>query len=134
VIQTHVPNHPLLNLLIQQGYDQFANALLATRQQAQLPPYHYLALIRAQGKIAGNVLKFLHEAKEYVLTHSITVMGPAPAPMPRKANQYRMQLLLKSSSRKALKDSLTQLREWLMGNKLGNGVRWNVDVDPMDLS
>ncbi|PWY56557.1 primosomal protein N' [Legionella qingyii] len=134
LIQTHLPNHPLLNLLIQQGYDPFADALLATRQKAQLPPFHYLAVIRAQGKVAGSVLKFLHAAKEHILTPSITVMGPAPAPMPRKANQYRMQLLLKSSSRKILKNSLTQLREWLTGNKLGNGVRWNVDVDPMDLS
>lgn len=134
LIQTHLPNHPLLNLLIQQGYDSFADALLTTRQQAQLPPFHYLAIIRAQGKVAGSVLKFLHAAKEQMLEHSITVMGPAPAPMPRKANQYRMQLLLKSSSRKKLKNVLTQLREWLMGNKLSNGVRWNVDVDPMDLS
>lgn len=134
LIQTHLPNHPLLNLLIQHGYDAFADALLTTRQQAQLPPFHYLAMIRAQGKVAGSVLKFLHAAKEQILEHSITVMGPAPAPMPRKANQYRMQLLLKSSSRKKLKNVLTQLREWLMGNKLSNGVRWNVDVDPMDLS
>ncbi len=134
LIQTHLPNHPLLNLLIQQGYDPFADALLATRQQAQMPPFHYLAVIRAQGKVAASVLKFLHAAKEQILASSITVMGPAPAPMPRKANQYRMQLLLKSSSRKVLKNTLTQLREWLTGNKLGNGVRWNVDVDPMDLS
>lgn len=134
LIQTHVPDHPLLNLLIQQGYDQFADALLTTRQKAQLPPFHYLAVIRAQGKVSGSVLKFLHAAKEQIVTHSITAMGPAPAPMPRKANQYRMQLLLKSSSRKMLKNSLTQLREWFTGNKLGNGVRWNIDVDPMDLS
>ncbi|KTD72292.1 Primosomal protein N' (replication factor Y) [Legionella tucsonensis] len=134
LIQTHMPNHPLLNLLIQQGYDQFADALLTTRQKAQLPPFHYLAVIRAQGKAAGSVLRFLHAAKEQIVTHSITAMGPAPAPMPRKANQYRMQLLLKSSSRKTLKDSLTQLREWFAGNKLGNGVRWNIDVDPIDLS
>lgn len=134
IIQTHLPNHPLLNLLIQQGYEPFANALLASRQQAQLPPYHYLAILRAQGKIAGHVLKFLHLAKDHIKNYPITVMGPAPAPMPRKANQYRMQLLIKSSSRKILKTSLTQLREWLAGNKLGSGVRWNVDVDPMDLS
>ena len=61
-------------------------------------------------------------------------MGPAPAPLTREANQYRMQLLIKSPSRKALKSSLTQLREWLTISKLSNGVRWNVDVDPMDLS
>jgi primosomal protein N' (replication factor Y) (superfamily II helicase) len=134
LIQTHLPNHPLLNLLIQQGYDEFADALLTTRQQAQLPPFHYLAVIRAQGKISRSVLKFLHATKDQIQTHPLTVLGPAPAPMPRKANQYRMQLLIKSPSRKILKSSLTQLREWLTNNKVSNGVRWNVDVDPMDLS
>ncbi|MDR3442087.1 MAG: primosomal protein N' [Legionella sp.] len=134
LIQTHLPDHPLLNLLIQQGYDDFADALLTTRQEAQLPPFHYLAVIRAQGKFSDQVLKFLHASKEHIQNHPVTVMGPAPAPLPRKANQYRMQLLVKSSSRKALKSSLTQLREWLTINKLSNGIRWNVDVDPMDLS
>ncbi len=134
LIQTHQPNHPLLNLLIKQGYDEFADALLNSRQEAELPPFHYLAVIRAQSKSISTVLKFLHATKEQIKCHPLTVMGPAPAPLPRKANQHRMQLLIKSSSRKVLKRSLTQLREWLTINKLNNGVRWNVDVDPMDLS
>ncbi|MDI1351674.1 MAG: primosomal protein N', partial [bacterium] len=134
VIQTHLPNHPLLNLLIQQGYDQFADALLTDRQQAELPPFHFLAVIRAQSKSISALLQFLHQVKNQINNHPLTVMGPAPAPLPRKAHQHRMQLLIKSPSRHALKSSLTQLREWLTLNKLANGVRWNVDVDPMDLS
>lgn len=134
VIQTHLPNHPLLNLLIQQGYDAFADALLTSRQQAELPPYHYLAVIRAQSNSVSKVLTFLHATKDQIQSAPITVMGPAPAPLPRKANQYRMQLLIKSPNRLALKQSLTQLRAWLTINKLSNNVRWNMDVDPMDLS
>jgi primosomal protein N' (replication factor Y) (superfamily II helicase) len=134
LIQTHLPHHPLLNLLIQEGYDAFAHSLLASRQQAELPPFHFLAVLRAQGKSSSAVLKLLQATKEYIQTHPLTILGPAPAPLPRKANQYRMQLLIKSPSRKNLKTSLTQMREWLTINKLTNGVRWNVDVDPMDLS
>lgn len=134
VIQTHLPEHPLLNLLVRQGYDDFAEVLLNIRQQAQLPPFHYLAVLRAQGRSAATLLTFLQASKERLLDHSVTVMGPAPAPLPRKANQYRMQLLIKSPSRRILKVSLTQLRAWLTINKLTNGIRWNIDVDPMDLS
>lgn len=134
LIQTHLPNHPFLNLLIQQGYDEFAEAILTTRQQAELPPFHYLAVIRAQGKAVGSVLKFLHATKDQIKAYPLTVMGPAPAPLARKDNQHRMQLLIKSPSRKVLNSSLTHLREWLTISKLSNGVRWNVDVDPMDLS
>ncbi|WP_058505081.1 primosomal protein N' [Legionella nautarum] len=134
LIQTHIPNHPLLNLLIQQGYDAFAKALLAMRQHAELPPYHFLAVIRAQDKLPAKVLHFLHSSKEQLETEGIRVLGPAPAPLARKADQYRMQLLVKSSSRKVLHNALTRLRLWLTRNKLSNNVRWNVDIDPMDLS
>lgn len=134
LIQTHLPDHPMLNLLIQQGYDEFAKALLVTRQDAELPPFQFLAMIRAQGKALNKVTQFLKATKDQIQIPPLTVLGPAPAPLPRKANQHRMQLLVKSPSRKALKTSLTQLREWLTMNKLSNGIRWNVDVDPMDLS
>jgi primosomal protein N' (replication factor Y) (superfamily II helicase) len=134
LIQTHLPHHPLLNLLIQQGYDAFARALLASRQQAELPPYHYLALIRAQNKVPSKVLGFLHAVKQQLLAEKIKVLGPAPAPLARKADQYRMQLLIKSPSRKKLQSTLTKVRNWLTMNKLTNIVRWNVDVDPIDLS
>nr|HAT8713763.1 primosomal protein N' [Legionella jordanis] len=134
LIQTHLPHHPLLNLLIQQGYEAFSQSLLAHREQAQLPPYHFLALVRAQGKIAQNVLSFLHLLKEQLMLAGLTILGPAPAPLARKAHLYRMQLLIKAPSRKILQTRLTQIREWLTINKLGKQVNWNVDIDPMDLS
>ncbi|CZR33822.1 Primosomal protein N' [Legionella pneumophila] len=99
-----------------------------------MPPFQFLAVIRAQGKTVNKVDQFLKATKDQIQAHPLTVLGPAPAPLPRKANQHRMQLLIKSPSRKVLKSSLTQLREWLTMNKLSNGIRWNVDVDPMDLS
>ena len=134
VIQTHLPQHPLLNILVQQGYDAFAQSLLIMRQQAELPPYHFLTLIRAQSKKAAHSLEFLHAIKEQLLRHQLQIFGPAPAPLGRKAEFYRMQLLVKSPSRQTLFNSLTQVRDWLTINKIGTNVRWNMDVDPMDLS
>lgn len=134
LIQTHVPDHPLLGTLIQQGYDAFAEILLASRQEAALPPYAYLALFRAQGVALERVLKFLTAVKVQLKKYPLALMGPAPAPMPRKAHLHRMQLLIKASSRAALRDALTQLREWLSQNAPPSGLRWNIDVDPMDLS
>lgn len=134
IIQTHLPQHPLLNLLIQQGYDAFAQELLTSRQQAALPPFYFLAVLRAQSKSLQAVTHLLQATKKYMAYSSLTIMGPAPAPLPRKANQYRMQLLIKSPSRKLLTTSLTHMREWLTMTKLSNGIRWNVDMDPMDLT
>ncbi len=134
IIQTHLPQHPLLNLLIQQGYDAFAQSLLTTRQQAQLPPYHFLTVIRAQGKSQAKLLQFLHAIKEQLHRYDMSALGPAPAPLARRAGLHRMQLLVKSPSRKKLSVALTQIREWLTISKITNGIRWSIDVDPMDLS
>jgi primosomal protein N' (replication factor Y) len=134
LIQTHLPQHPLLNTLIIQGYPAFAQELLSAREKAELPPYQFLALIRAEGKTQKMVLQFLHKLKTKLQDNTLTVMGPAPAPLARKAHQHRLQLLVKSSSRKKLQTTLTQLRSWVTINKINQGVQWNIDVDPMDLS
>ncbi len=134
IIQTHLPDHPLLNELIQKGYDPFSQSLLNMRQQAALPPYSFLAVIRAEGNNQARVLQFLHAIKSELQTTRIQILGPAPAPLARKASQHRMQLLIKSPSRMQRTHALAQMRTWLAGNKIASNIRWNIDVDPMDLS
>lgn len=134
VIQTHLPSHPLLNQLVQQGYDDFAASLLTLRKQAALPPYHFISVIRAEGRTLPKALTFLHAVKAQLTLSGLAVLGPAPAPLARKASMHRLQLLVKSPSRQQLKTGLTNVREWLITNKRSNEVRWNIDVDPIDLS
>ncbi len=133
VIQTHVPDHPLLNKLIKEGYEPFAQALLEDRRQGMMPPYAFMALFSVQGRQQERVLAFIHAAKHAIMPHAITAMGPAPAPMAKKAHYHRMQLLLKSDSRQRLQATLTTLRAWIMTDKRANGLRWTLDVDPVDL-
>ena len=49
LIQTHHPEHPVLNQIIQHGYHTVGRRLLQERKEAQMPPYAYAALIRADG-------------------------------------------------------------------------------------
>lgn len=134
LIQTHVPQHPMFNTLIQQGFDCFTKNLLQLRQQAALPPYHFLAVLRVQGPDESELLQFLRAVKQKLDSTLVMILGPAPAPLARKANLYRMQLLIKAASRPKLHIVLTQLHNWLTMNKLNRNVRWGIDVDPMDLS
>lgn len=131
LIQTHMPDHPMLNMLIKQGYDAFAQALLAQRQAALLPPYMHIGLIRAKGRISQQVEGFLHDLKKRLSKASVRVYGPAPSIMPKKANLYRMQLCLMSAKRQDLHDMLQQLKSIPMK---GLGVKWSIDVDPVELS
>ena len=51
ILQTHHPEHPLLQTLLYKGYDAFAEQALAERQSMQLPPWTSHVLIRAEGGI-----------------------------------------------------------------------------------
>ena len=132
-IQTHYPDHPLLKTLLDSGYHIFADKLLEERRQAELPPYSYQVLLRAEDyrKEAGEA--FLNEARSKLgKPGGIEVFGPFPAPLERRAGRFRYQLLLQSGKRNLLLNTLAPwipALESLPGSKK---VRWSVDVDPLE--
>ena len=135
-IETRQPRHPLLQLLISQGYPAFADAALRERQEAGLPPFSYLALIRAEAVTATTALDFLSQlATELKRTGSgeTQLLGPLPAPMERRAGRVRAQLLLQSTYRPALHHCLRRLREIAGGLPQRRKIRWSIDVDPVEM-
>ncbi|MDF1645673.1 MAG: primosomal protein N' [Legionellaceae bacterium] len=134
LIQTHFPDNPLLNQLIQTGYAAFTEALFPLRDKAAWPPYHHLALLRAYARDETNLKQFLATIKTDLHALEVTVLGPAPAPLIRKANQYHMQLLIKSASRAALHQALAFIKSTYPPHIRQGGVRWAMDVDPVDLA
>ncbi|MEW6646673.1 MAG: primosomal protein N' [Pseudomonadota bacterium] len=136
LIQTHHPDHPLLRLLIEQGYGAFAAAALEERRQAELPPFSFLALLRAEAPGAAVPLAFLEQARrlaEDVGHAGVMVLGPVPAPMERRAGRYRAQLLLQAASRATLHRLLDAWLPLLEDSKEGRKVRWSLDVDPGEM-
>jgi primosomal protein N' (replication factor Y) len=135
VIQTRHPDHPLLQLLVKQGYPAFAHAALLERQAARLPPVTSIALLRAEATDETVPLRFLEAVREQVETAGIAgieAWGPVPAAMERRAGRFRAQLLLQSDRRGNLQQLLSGLVRQLEQDKLARQVRWSVDVDPAD--
>ncbi|MGC1951897.1 MAG: primosomal protein N' [Gammaproteobacteria bacterium] len=133
LIQTHHPTHPLLQLLITEGYRNFAKTLLAERAEAGLPPYAALALVRAETIAREATLEFLAEAKQQAqarLVDGVALFGPVPAPMERRGGRYRAHLLVHAQQRGLLHRLLHAWIPQLETLKSGRRVRWSVDVDP----
>ncbi len=133
-LQTHHPDHPLLRCLMRNGYAVAAQILLAERREAELPPYAHMALLRAEAPLQAPVDAFLRQAFVLAETpHGVTLLGPMPAPMPRRAGRFRGQLLLSAGERGALQ---TFLGTWLVrvrDSAEARRARWSIDVDPIDL-
>ena len=135
LIQTCHPEHPLLQLLITEGYPAFARAALAERRSAQMPPITNLALLRAEAASADTAMSFLASVQQRIHASGlpgVEVWGPVPATMERRAGRFRAQLLLQSQQRGALQRLLSTLVRQLEQSKEARQVRWSVDVDPVD--
>lgn len=139
-LQTNFPDHPLLNLLIRKGYADFSHHLLDEREKFGLPPGSFQAILRADGMNLNLALGFLAEVKDKLigkhpdLSQHVKLLGPIPALIERKANRYRAQLLLISSSRKQLHYCLKICIKICEQSKISKKLRWSLDVDPMDVS
>ncbi len=134
LIQTHFPDNPMLNQLIQYGYTAFTDALFSLRNAALWPPYHHLALLRAYAKNEANLKHFLVVIKTQLQALDVTVLGPAPAPLARKAYQFHMQLLIKAPKRALLHQALSFIQDTYPSHLAQKGVRFTMDVDPVDLA
>ncbi len=135
-IQTHHPDHPLLQQLVAAGYPAFADAALSERQAAGLPPFSNLALLRAEATDARAPELFLREARDSAeprLSKGLEFWGPVPSPMERRAGRFRAQLLLVAPERKQLHRLLAAWVPRLSELKSARKVRWSLDVDPIDL-
>ena len=133
LIQTLQPEHPLINALVNNSYQHYARKILAERQQFAMPPYGYLALVRADANNLQKPEQFLQQIKQQLIAHQqVKMLGPLPAPMTRRAGRYRVQLLLQSQSRKPLHHCLQQLCTIAEQHPLASNLRWSIDVDPID--
>lgn len=135
-LQTHHPEHPLLNTLINGGYHAFAETELLQREAANFPPFGHLALMRAEAQRIELAQAFLqaaaHACRQVGLTE-VVVQGPLPAPMPRRAGYYRSQLIATATDRRALHRLLGATLPAIHALPEARRVRWSLDVDPIDL-
>lgn len=133
LIQSQFAEHPLLQTLLQEGYQRLARVLLAERQIAALPPYYYMALLRAEHADPYRAQQLLREWREQLKSlceKGVQVAGPFPATMEKRAGFYRLDLQIKSESRITLQKTLTAFCEFADQQKIPADLRWSLDVDP----
>jgi primosomal protein N' (replication factor Y) len=138
ILQSHHTEHPLVQTLVFNGYHAFAETILRERQITQLPPYRYLALLRAESKRPELAIEFLKLARQIAgqlcsPSPQLHYLGPLPAMMEKRGDRFRYQLQINSAQRPPLQILLTKLAEQLEQSALGKRVRWSIDVDPQEM-
>lgn len=141
LIQTQHASHLSLQTLIHHGYHALAEHLLQERRQTDMPPFTFMASLRAEAIAAEAPQAFLQQARTLLeqycqenLPHGrLLINGPLPAPMEKRANRFRQQLHLRAWQRQDLQQALTRICQQLEQLPSQRQVRWSVDVDPQDM-
>jgi primosomal protein N' (replication factor Y) len=138
IVQTHQPEHPVLDQLFNQGYRPLAMQLLGQRKQGMLPPYKPLTVIRAESTYPNQAMELLILARKFCdqqrgIEPGIQCLGPLPALMEKRAGRFRFILQVTASQRGQLQRCLSAVANQLDHEKLAQKVRWSIDVDPQEL-
>lgn len=134
ILQSRLPDHPLLNDFLSRDYEALARQLLSDREHALMPPFSHLATIRADHPDEATAFRFLHQVQTGVtLPEGVNGVGPMPALMSRRAGQFRMLWLLQSKARRPLHDGLDRIAQFIADKAAVPGrLTWGVDVDPLE--
>jgi primosomal protein N' (replication factor Y) len=108
LIQTYHPYHYALRHACAQDYEAFYEEELRYRQNHSYPPFVALASLLVHGPDLGKVRNDSLELRKQLdlvnQARKCRVLGPAPAPLSRLKGEHRFQLLIKSRSRKDLRE------------------------------
>jgi primosomal protein N' (replication factor Y) (superfamily II helicase) len=129
LVQTHMPDHPVMEAIITGDRDAFLEREIQARQGSLLPPYGRLAalVISARDKEIAELV-----ARDVVNrappSDLITVLGPAEAPVALVRGRHRWRVLVKAPREQ---DMQAFLRAWMAAvPKLPTDVQVRVDIDP----
>ena len=115
---------------------RFYMAELAERRELGYPPFGRMVAVRADGVDEQRTRRVLEELASIARRHpglrdgTLSIQGPAPAPIARLRNRWRFRFLLRGE-RKPLRQVAAALAARI-DEGLGP-VRASVDVDPVSM-
>ncbi len=132
VVQTFQPEHPVLRAACACDYEGFAREELEERRLAGLPPYRKLACVTFTGPDEAAVA---HAAKAAAAAlgacRGLEVTPAEPAPLERKEDLWRWQVLLRADAAKAIAAACDHVLP--KETRLTKALRILVDIDAVFL-
>jgi primosomal protein N' (replication factor Y) len=133
LVQTYSPDHPAIRCAIRHDYHGFVQSELPQRAQFGVPPFGRLVRLIARGSNESAVSSFMDQlAADFRQTadSSVRILGPAPAPILKIRNLYRIHLQLRCPNSKPLQSLLATVPS---RHAAPHGLDLAIDVDPITM-
>ncbi|HAD81361.1 MAG: primosomal protein N' [Candidatus Edwardsbacteria bacterium RIFOXYD12_FULL_50_11] len=130
VIQTRMPDNPVVKWCRENDYYSFAEHELAGREECGYPPHRHLALLTFTSGSQADLEDFADSVAEKIKSGAgrAEVLGPAPAPLAKIKGRFRWQLMLKAGSPSEIKKALEGI-----ASGRNEKIRLSVDIDPVNM-
>jgi len=137
LVQTFYPEHYAIRLAADQNYDVFFQREMRFRRMMHYPPVTALANIIAQGPKLEQAAATAKQVGDFLVPlesqiEGLKVLGPTPAPLAKIQGRFRIQFIVKCTSRARLNTILRQLvshahEQRILPRSL------MIDVDPLSI-
>jgi primosomal protein N' (replication factor Y) (superfamily II helicase) len=129
LIQTYMPEHPVMQALIAADRDTLLAREIEERRKALMPPFGRLASLLVTARTREAAEGYARAiARAAPPAEKIAILGPAEAPLAVIRGRHRYRLLVKAA-REA--DLQAYLRLWLSGAPKPKGdTSLQIDIDP----
>ena len=138
VIQTLVPEHPVITLAAKQDYMGFYEMEIGLRRVQNCPPFGDLSSITLIGQDEAQVLRGAAKLRSSLLQclkqgayaqENCQILGPAPCAVPKINYNFRYRLTLRCRMTRPLRSLLAHLLRQFMLDKSNRGVSAFADVN-----
>ncbi|MFQ5693317.1 MAG: primosomal protein N', partial [Nitrospinota bacterium] len=146
IVQTYRPEHYAVHHAASHDYDGFVREELRFRRELGYPPYSRMVRFRIEatepsaaegyaGRLAGRLAALAGRRKGTAgAEDAVEILGPAPGVFGQLQGRFRWQVVLKCPSARELGEVVREACGWAGGElRPPSGVRFGVDVDPVDL-
>ena len=141
VIQTMVPEHPVITLAAQQDYDSFYELEIGLRRVQNCPPFGDIACITFSGQDEGQVLRGAVKFRDSMNAclkdagyekETCQVLGPAPCAVPKINYNYRYRLTLRCTMTRNLRGLIAHLLRQFATDGANRGITAFADVNGLE--
>lgn len=134
VIQTLNPENRIFQIVKNHDFDQFYQDELKIRELCECPPFKRLAMLHFTSRFQDRLIPHVNDhvgpmLRNLIGTHfpEVTILGPRPAHIEKKSNQFTWSILLKS---KDLAQLHNLLKTFENNYRFLSSVTYKIDIDP----
>lgn len=139
IVQSLLPDHPVMQFALKQDYKSFAQWELKNRQALIYPPFGRLIQIRFLAADQTSLTRFLQEwqiflqqAQKGFATQDLRILGPVEMPIAKLRGKYRHHVLIKVRRGLKFQDFLAYVLHDLE-KRDPQKIQYQIDVDVIHL-